>query len=152
MELVIVGCGNPLLGDDGVGLEVVRRLSAAPLPPGVRVVEAGLPGLTLLDIVHGYRQAVIVDAVMAGLPPGEVLCFSDGELPPPGYSRWSLHGVGLVEALKLGRLLGDGFPEQLTIYGIQVGSVNLGEGLSPPVLAAVETVVDRIGKEVLVRS
>lgn len=137
--IVLLGCGNVLAADDGVGIRVIRELARLPLPRQVQLVEAGVAGLGLLDYFHGQQKAIIVDAVLAGREPGTVLCFRGSELPEQGLRSCSLHGLGLLEALQLGYRLEPGrMPGELVIVGVQAQRVDSWqEGLSPEVEAAV---------------
>ncbi|WP_258360761.1 hydrogenase maturation protease [Moorella sulfitireducens (nom. illeg.)] len=138
MRRVVIGCGNPLAGDDGVGLKVIEELERRELPPGVKTIPAGLPGLSLLDYLRGAEQAIIVDAVHAGQEPGTVICCQEKEVARFSWRSLSLHSLGIGETLALGRLADPGgFPSQLILVGIQAGSIVPGEtSLSPPVTAA----------------
>ncbi|MGI9861652.1 hydrogenase maturation protease [Moorella naiadis] len=146
MAKVVIGCGNPLAGDDGVGLKIVEALERQRLPPGVLAIPAGLPGLNLLDYLRGSSQAIIVDAVHAGQDPGTVICCQEKDLARLTWRSLSLHNLGIGEALALGRLLEPyAFPPQLILVGIQAGSLVLGQtGLSPPVAAALPLAVATI--------
>ncbi len=136
-EVLVLGCGNPFAGDDAVGLHVVRALKAEELPAGVNVVEAGTPGLNLLDFWEGYDRVVVVDAVRAELPPGTVRLFSPEDLEKRLAFPVSQHGFDLADALELGRLLGR-LPRHLVFLGIVVREcVPFRVGLTREVEAAV---------------
>jgi hydrogenase maturation protease len=136
---LVVCVGNALVGDDAVGCAVHDRLAAAPLPPGVRLELLGLGGLRLLDLLEGEDRLVVVDAVQLGDPPGMVHLLSWDALPPPVTATTS-HGVGLREAIEVGRRLLPGqMPAQAFLVGVE-GRVfdAVGEPMTPPVAAAVE--------------
>jgi hydrogenase maturation protease len=138
-NIIIMGCGNVLASDDGVGIQVVRELAHATLPPGVKLIEAGVAGLGILDYFNGQDKAIVIDAVLAGRKPGTVLVFSEKKLPDKSMMPWSLHGVGLLEALQLGYLVeAHRMPKELVIVGIQVKqTASWQEGLSKEVELAV---------------
>ena len=72
-KTLVLGLGNPILTDDGVGIHVVRALASHPLPPGVVLAEASLGGLRLLETILGYKQIVLVDAIQtANGHPGDI--------------------------------------------------------------------------------
>ncbi|MDN5344881.1 MAG: hydrogenase maturation protease [Clostridia bacterium] len=146
MTRVVIGCGNPLAGDDGVGLKVIEELERRGLPPGVKTISAGLPGLALLGLLRGAEQAVIVDAVHAGQEPGTVICCQEKDLARLSWRSLSLHNLGIGEALALGRLVDPAtFPPRLILVGIQAGSLARGQtNLSPPVAAALPLAVATI--------
>ncbi|HYG60351.1 MAG TPA: hydrogenase maturation protease [Symbiobacteriaceae bacterium] len=147
---VIIGLGNSLCADDGAGLEAVRQLVArGGLPPGVRVVEAGCPGLGLLDLMAGARRAILVDAVVSGAAPGTIHRFTLEALPPREMFPLSLHGVGAMDALELGRLAAaDQLPGELVILGVEVADrTPFHRGLGPEVASALPELITAIWHE-----
>ncbi|MGB9791238.1 MAG: hydrogenase maturation protease [Thermacetogeniaceae bacterium] len=147
-EILVIGCGNLLAADDGVGLHVVRSLKECPLPEGVKVIEAGCPGLNLLDLWEGFEKVILVDAVKSGAPPGTVHCFDSGVLPPREAMPLSSHGINVVDAVELGRRLGR-LPGQLAIVGVEIASEEaFVEGLTPAVAEAVPRARDRVLEEI----
>ncbi len=144
----VIGVGNPLRGDDGVGVALVERLAAEGLPPGVEAVDAGTGGLTLLDLLEGASRVVLVDAAELGRPPGSVVRV-DGEDLGLGEVAGapSLHGAGVGDALALGRELG--LLPPLVLYLVQVVRVEVGPGLSAPVAAVLGDLAARVRAEAL---
>jgi len=142
----IIGCGNPLAGDDGVGLKAIEELKRWGLPPEIKLIAAGLPGLAILDLMRGAEQVIIIDAVEAGQSPGTVIHCKEIDLPRITFRSLSLHNIGIAEALSLGRLTEpETFPHRLDIVGVQVGEISLGKTeLSPPVAAALPQVVHTV--------
>jgi hydrogenase maturation protease len=134
---VIVGVGNDWRGDDAVGLVAARHLRST--LPDVRVLELdGDPG-ALLDAWSGVREAIVIDAVRSGAPPGTIHRLDVSSHPlPSGLRAGSTHALGLAEAVELGRAL-DRLPARLELYGIEAGRLATGMGLSPAVARAVET-------------
>lgn len=101
-RIYVIGCGNLYASDDAVGLHVVRSLKECQLPVGVKVIEAGCPGLNLLDLWEGADKVIIVDAVKSGSEPGTVHCFDASFLPPREIMPVSLHGMNVIDAVELG--------------------------------------------------
>ncbi|HAA89871.1 MAG: Hydrogenase maturation protease [Thermoanaerobacterales bacterium 50_218] len=146
-EVLVIGCGNLLAADDAVGLHVARNLKKYQLPPEVKVIEAGTPGLSLLDLWEGINKVIIVDAVRSGAPPGTVFSFDLSDLLAPEMSL-SSHGFNIVDAIELGKALGQ-LPEQLVIVGIEIlREEPFQEGLSPEVAAAVPQACSRVLEEI----
>ncbi|MCL4425566.1 MAG: hydrogenase maturation protease [Firmicutes bacterium] len=149
-KTMVIGCGNPLRGDDGVGRAVIQALGGVSLPEEVRLVEAGTPGLALLDILRQADRIIIVDAVAGEGRPGTVfrLRAEDLEKPPPGSC--SLHDLGIAEVLALGRLAEpEALPGELVFVGIQAACLEPGrEGLSQEVAAAVPRAVQAVLEEI----
>ncbi len=142
----ILCLGNPLRGDDGVGLRVLEGLVAAGLPAGIEVVDGGVGGLSVLDDLAGARWGVLVDAGMFGSAPGTVRRVAGDAvagLAAAGEPFWSHPDLGAV--LALGRELGRLPP--LVAYLVQVGSIGPGVGLTPPVARAAASLVPRVAAE-----
>lgn len=136
----ILGVGNPLMGDDGVGIAAVERLSALRLPEGVEVVDGGTGGITLLALMEGAAEVVVIDAAEMGLPPGEFRRFSGDALMANWEPGMSVHQAGLGEVLALGREL-DLLPE-VTLFAVQPESVVLRQALSAPVAEGLERLLE----------
>ena len=148
MTVCVVGVGNDLRGDDGVGLEVARRLEGT-LPADVRLLECEGEPVSLLDAWQGCDVAILVDATVSGKEPGLVRRLLAHEAPlPPELQRASTHLLGVAEAVELARALGR-LPERTIVYGIEGGCFDTGTALSEPVAAAVDTVADAIRRELV---
>jgi hydrogenase maturation protease len=134
--VTVFGLGNEWRGDDGVGVEVARRV-------GGRVVE-GEP-IALVDALAGEDDVVVVDAVSSGADPGTIFRFEVGDEPLPVklFGAPSTHALGLAEAVELARSLGR-LPRRVLVYGVEGESFGFGQGLSVPVAAA----ADRLTEEV----
>jgi hydrogenase maturation protease len=140
----IIGIGNPLMGDDGVGIAVVERLQEETLPAGVEVLDGGTGGLALLDLMAGVERVILVDAVETGRPPGAVIRLAGTDLMLPEQApAFSLHETALPSVFALGRELGV-LPSAVVLFGVQPHSVEWRLGLSPAVAAAVAEVVGRV--------
>ena len=141
---LIVGLGNPILGDDGVGWriadEVMRHQSRVGPHIDLDVECVALGGLRLMERLIGYDRAIILDAIHTGRdPPGTVSRLSLDELSAPvaGYSNAS-HDTSLRTALDVGRVLGAQLPEHVTIIAVETArEFSFSEALTPPVALAV---------------
>lgn len=134
----MIAVGNPLRRDDGAGAEVVSRLRGS-VPAGVALIEAGGEPSELLDAWEGAESVVVVDAVRTGAEPGSLHRFDASSAPLPAQTgSASTHGLGLAEALELGRALGR-LPARVVVVGIEAGDEGQGAGLSEPVAAAAES-------------
>jgi hydrogenase maturation protease len=143
-RLLIVGCGNPTAGDDGVGIEIIRRLSELG-DCGCDLRAETAPGVGLLDVFSLADVILFVDAVTSGGVPGTLYLTSlpSEELEPRALGALSGHGWGLAEALKLVRALGRAIP-RLFLLGVEAGTVAQGARCSPAVEQAIALVVERI--------
>ena len=138
---LILGLGNPLLGDEGIGVRVVEELKGLELPDGVTVVEGGTAGLGLIGLMEGYQRVIIVDAADMGRPPGRVVRFTPSEAQlKTAEAPLSLHEIGLGEVLALAKAL-EVAPAELVIIGIQPSRVEGGVGLSPEVEGAIPQII-----------
>ena len=136
---VVIGVGNPLRGDDGVGLVVAAALEDR-VPPGVSVVPCEQEPSRLLDAWNGAEAAIVVDAAALGDEPGTVRRFDASETAiPAGVFRSSTHAFGVGDAIELARVLGR-LPQHVLVYGVEGGRFAAGEPLTAPVEAAVEQV------------
>jgi hydrogenase maturation protease len=145
---LIVGVGNPLRGDDGVGVRVVESLAALALPAGVEVVDGGTMGLGLVNLMKGRRRVVLVDAASLGRTPGEFVCLLLAQARLMGADdHLSVHDAGVRDALLLAQAL-DCLPDEVLIVGVQPASMQWNAGLTPDVQAAVpaitQTILDRL--------
>lgn len=142
MKIVIIGVGNEYRHDDGAGLAAVQRLQAL-APAGVTFAESDGEPTALLDAWDGADLAVVVDGVDGHSAPGRVYRLGLHHPAATARTAASSHGVPLGDAVALARALGR-MPRRLLLYGVQVGDVSPGLGLSTPVAAAVDQVVAEI--------
>lgn len=147
--ILVLGIGNVLLGDDGIGVHVVgalERLAArgvVALPPDARLVDGGTIGLALLPLVSGARAVVLVDAVDIGRAPGAVGVL-DGEALSGVMPRLKAPlPVGVADIVAAARLT-DLAPEAIVLVGVQPGAIAPGIELSAPVRAAVPAAVEAV--------
>lgn len=143
---VVAGFGNLLLGDDGFGVEVVRRLGSGRLPEGLRVVDVGIGGMELVfSLMAGCDRLIIVDAARRGTAPGTLSVFppSAADLAPREREGADPHLTEPTRALRMARQLG-ALPSDVLVVTCEVASCDLEMALSPPVAAAVARAVDII--------
>ncbi len=134
-RVVVLGIGNLLCSDDGVGVVAVRELRSAPrLPPQVELIDGGTLGLELMHVVAGATHLLVLDAVDAGRSPGTVFCLDSGALSAVAGGD-TVHQLGVADLISALRLL-DEAPEHLSIVAVQPANVCVGTALSPEVQAA----------------
>ena len=144
---LVLGLGNPLRGDDGIGPRVIESLHQRGLPAGVEALDAGAAGLDLLNLLDGPQRVIIVDAAEMGRAAGAVVRFRPEDVTLTGSAeRFSLHGRGVADALALADALGIPLPE-IVVYGVQPTRVGWGLDLSDEVAAALPGLVQVILKE-----
>jgi hydrogenase maturation protease len=144
MKTLILGLGNPLLSDDGVGWRVAEQVRALVTRPETEVDTLAGGGLSLMERLVGYDRAIIVDALTTGKAPvGTVSCFDLEQLADPVAGHLSsAHETSLKTALKLGASLGLSLPARVMVVAIEAQQVyDFSEELSPAVAAAVPEAV-----------
>jgi hydrogenase maturation protease len=143
---VVLGVGNEIMRDDGVGNVVVRRLQEEELGPDVELIEGAVGGLDLIFDLEGRERAIIVDAARMGLEPGAVRLVRREEIEERLVPLASLHSIGLHDVLELAEL--SGVRAEITVVAVEPGEVLPGLGLTPAVEAAVPEMV-RLVKQLL---
>lgn len=146
MTTIVVGIGNPILGDDGVGIHVVRRLRSALEGKDIIVEEAFTGGMNLLDIMVGYDRAILVDSVSSvDLDVGEVVVLEDVRKMGSDHSA-NPHDVSLPEALELAGRMGETrIPKDISLVGINIRpSYDFKDGLTKEAAAAVDVAVAKV--------
>lgn len=133
-SVTVLGVGNPIMGDDGVGLELLARVADARPDARVEHVDGGTGGMELVPVVREARRLLVLDAV-AGRTPGAVVRLSGDQIPRMLAAKLSPHQVGLLDVFAAARLLGDE-PDEVAVIGVVPASVDLRLGLSPEVAAA----------------
>lgn len=150
--ILIVGLGNLLRNDDGVGCRVVEELSRRSLPGHVRVVDAGTGGgLTLLGLMEGYSRIYLIDALAAGREPGAIVRFQVSQVRIKEPIRdLGLHGPRVLGAFQLAEALGEHYDP--VVFGVQPLDTNYGTLLSAPVQEAAGRLVEMILSEITVEA
>lgn len=139
----VIGIGNANRGDDAAGLLVARALEGR-VPASVEIRECSGEVSSLIDAWRGASSVVVVDAMASGLPPGTVHVLApDADVLQAAGAHWSNHGLGLAEAIELGRAL-DSLPAHLVVLGIEGEDFETGAAVSPTVARAVERAADLI--------
>lgn len=170
MKTLIVGLGNPILGDDGVGWRVAEEVRKKLLPPssatprplgeGSHVVDVeclSLGGISLMEHLIGYQRAILIDAFALEEALGSILVLKLSELPDySAFHTTSVHDTSLQNAIKLGRSMGAQLPDDITVVGIVTRQIHdFSEELSPPVAQAVtqtiRIVLDLLEQKVIIQ-
>ena len=118
MKTLILGIGNTILTDDGVGIKVAQNIKEG--NPDLEVIETSEGGIGLLDHVLGYDKVIIIDSIKTGQgKPGELYKLELEDLKPP-MDLSSSHGINIATAFKLGQRLGYRMPKYITIYAVEI--------------------------------
>lgn len=154
-DTLVVGCGNLLRGDDGVGPVLIRELweeffdRAAVTPDGVELADGGTAGMDIAFKMRGVRRVILVDAAATGSTPGTVFEVPGDELEDlPPLEGLHTHLFRWDHALAFARwLLDDDYPDDVTVLLVEAEQVELGTALSPAARRGLEVVKDRIVSE-----
>ncbi len=146
--VLVLGLGNLLLSDEGVGVHAVAALRKRyHLPDGVDVLDGGTAGMDLLDIIAGRDHVIVVDAVRReGAAAGTLFTFRGDDIRAAFGARLSPHQLGLLDVLAATSLLGEA-PGAVTVIGIVPAHLDLGLELSPTVAASLDALLARIADE-----
>ncbi len=143
-QTLVLGLGNILMRDEGVGVRVVERLlQRCEFPAEVQVLDGGTLGLDLLPWVEDADRLLVVDAVDMGAEPGTTTRLEGEEVPAFLGLKISPHQIGLADLLAASRLRGH-FPQQLVLWGVQPAVIEVGLELSPSVETQVEALVEGV--------
>lgn len=148
VKVLVLGVGNPILSDDGVGIHVARELRRKNLS-GVVVEELAASGLELLDVVRGYDKVIIIDAIQTkGGEPGELHVLEEKDFEKAVHGS-SPHGINIATALALGRrLVPEEMPREVVFFAVEAEDlINVSEKLTPKVVRALPEIVNLVVKE-----
>ena len=151
MNIKIIGCGNPLAGDDGVGVHVINQLKTMALPAHVELLEGGTDPINLLEMLRCAEKVVLVDAVKGGGEPGEVFLLGTDQLElDTAAGELSLHQFNLAHVLRLGQaLFPREMPRKMVVVGVEAENTDpYNTRLSPAVGKALPQIIQRILKEI----
>jgi hydrogenase maturation protease len=140
---LVLGVGNLLLSDEGVGLRVAERLMASfELPPTVRVLDGGTLGMDLLYHLEGITNLLVIDAVETGKEPGTLIRLENDQVPAFLSIKISPHQIGVPDMLFAAKLK-EMYPENVVLLGVQPADLGVGLELSPEVGEQVDVLVEQ---------
>jgi hydrogenase maturation protease len=145
--ILVLGVGNILLRDEGVGVRLVEAMSSLKLPAGVDLVDGGTASVELIDYIRGRKKVVIIDAVKGGQEPATIYRFKDTDVEGIQRPQLSLHDIGLLENLSLIKYL-DRPPEELIIFGVEPKDMSVGMELSPEVAKVIPRLIELVLAEI----
>ncbi|MFQ3295771.1 MAG: hydrogenase maturation protease [Halobacteriales archaeon] len=140
--LGVVALGNPLRGDDGLGVRLLEALREQDLPDDVDLYDAGTGGMRVIHKLADVDDVILIDVVQFDGDPGEFVWFSPDEVESI-REEGSSHDPNLFEAIELSRRL-DEAPDRIRCLGVEPDDLSVGEGLSEPVEAAMPTLLDSL--------
>jgi hydrogenase maturation protease len=146
-DVVVIGLGNPLLSDEGIGVHLIRKLSEHQDKfPLVEFIDAGTGGMNVLHLIANRKKAVIIDCVKMGKKPGTIRRFEPADVQTiKKMTHFSLHEADILRIISLSKQLGE-CPNQIVIFGIEPESLELGQSLSRTLTDKIDLYMDTISK------
>jgi len=147
MKTLVLGIGNPILGDDGVGVHVAQELAKQIKDDAITVEDASTGGLNLLDIIPGYDKVIIIDAIMTEEgEPGEIYRLRPEDFFKSVHLATSMHDANLPTVIEMGnKLIPEEMPSEIVIFAIEVEEIDkFTEEMTVKVKEAVPKVVDLV--------
>ncbi len=146
--VLVLGLGNVLLGDDGLGAAALARIERRyRTPPGVQLEDGGTLGLSLLGLLAESERVILVDAVRTGGPPGTLVRIDGDEVIDAVRERLSPHQIGVADLLDAARLI-DCYPTTVTLLGLVPDAIDLSVARSSAVDASLDELVAAVAREV----
>jgi hydrogenase maturation protease len=147
--VVVLGLGNPLMGDEGIGVYLIEQLGrSAAERPSVDFIDAGTGGLAVLHYIDGRRKAILIDCALMGEPPGTMKRFTPDQVQSvKTLAHQSLHEADLLRIIAMAEQLGQA-PEQVVIFGVQPERVEPGRKLSRTLLNGIDEYLSAILHEI----
>lgn len=151
MRTLVLGIGNPILGDDGVGVHVAEEVARRIQDEEIDIEDASTSGLNLLDLIVGYEKVVIIDAIMTeGGVPGTIYRLRPEDFTRSVHPGTPMHGLNFPTVLEIGKkLMPAEMPREIVIFAVEVKEIEtFTEEMTPEVQAAVPRVVELVLGEI----
>ena len=146
-KIVVIGIGNLLLMDEGIGVHTINELETHDLPKSIEIYDGGTGGFKLIDLMQGAARVIFIDAVETGKAPGSVTIFSAEDVHSIyNKKKYSLHDTDLMEIIKMAEMLGN--PPMIEIVGIQPKTINYGTTLSKELAVSMSNIVNSVLKRI----
>ena len=146
-KIVVIGIGNLLLMDEGIGIHTINELETHDLPKSIEIYDGGTGGFKLIDLMHGAARVIFIDAVETGKAPGSVTIFRAEDVHSIyNKKKYSLHDTDLMEIIKMAEMLGN--PPMIEIVGIQPKTINYGTTLSKELAVSMSNIVNSVLKRI----
>lgn len=146
-SITILGIGNELLSDEGVGVHLAKYLEKENLPDNITITEGGTDGFGLINIITDTDYLIVIDSLKGGSKPGTIYRFPIEDAPScPDSFKTSVHQIGILEVLNLSELVGK-TPETI-VFGIEPKTISMGMTLSPEIQGIFPKMKELIMKEI----
>lgn len=146
MDIGIIGVGNILMQDEGIGPKVTEFLKTKYFfDPQIEIIDGGTLGLDLLPYIEKFKKIILIDVVDFHKEPGYIKVLRGEEIPPYLKTKLSVHHVGVQDLLEVARFM-EVMPEELVLVGIQPETIDLGLDLSETVAGKIHELVNEVLK------
>ena len=147
-KIIVLGIGNELLSDEGIGIHVVKEIQQKNIfPPEIEVMEGGTDGFGLINIITDADRLIVIDSIKGGSVPGTLYKFDIEDAPAtPDLFKTSVHQIGILEVINLSSLIGK--TPQTTVIGVEPKAITAGMELSDEVKAKIPRVIELVQVEV----
>jgi hydrogenase maturation protease len=145
-DTLILGIGNILLKDEGVGVHVVQKLKEMTLPENVEVLDGGTAGLELADYIAGRKKLIVIDAVNAGGKPGTLYRLTKENLDIKPKAIFSFHEIDFLDALHISEVV-NSKPKDVVVIGIEPKDMGIGIELSPEIEERIPRIIEIVASE-----
>jgi len=144
-DTVIIGIGNILLQDDGVGVHVIKELENEKLPSTIELVDGGTSTLDMLGFFLDYKKVIVVDCLRAGLKPGTIYKIRPEDIKDYQKENLSIHDVQILDVVRMANMM-DKYPE-VVIFGIEPEKISLDLEMTEIMVSKIPEIVSNIKKE-----
>ncbi|MDD5134342.1 MAG: HyaD/HybD family hydrogenase maturation endopeptidase [Phycisphaerae bacterium] len=147
-DVIVLGLGNPLMSDEGIGGFIINRLlEKKDSYPNIDFVDAGTGGMSLLHLIEGRKKVIIIDCAYMGKPPGSIVRFTIEQVQSiKKLLHYSLHEIDILKVIDLAQQLNQ-CPDEIVIFGIEPEKIELREGLSPTLQKKTDEYIETIKEE-----
>jgi len=147
-RIAVIGVGNILMADEGVGIRVLDKLKERGVPEGIDLIDAGTSFFDIAPTLEGYRKIIIIDATRGGKSPGTLYKFRESDINVHNEGAISLHDFGVVESLKLERLIRQ-ISDNIVFIGIEPKNIKPSLELSDTIENVINRVIDLVMAEII---
>jgi len=144
-DTIIIGIGNILLQDDGVGVHVIEQLENEKLPSTIELVDGGTSTLDTLGFFLDYKKVIVVDCLKAGLQPGTIYKIKPEDIKNYKKENLSIHDVQILDVVKMANMM-DKYPE-VVIFGIEPEKISLNLEMTETMISKIPEIIFNIKKE-----
>ncbi|AGL03458.1 hydrogenase maturation protease [Desulfoscipio gibsoniae] len=145
-QVLVLGLGNLIMSDDGLGVYAVNELKKQKWLPGAAILEVGTSIINYLEEISHAQNIIVIDAISFGYPPGKIYRFNFDDIDWPSASL-DAHGISLPAIIAMARVISR-LPAKVIIYGIEPAFVLLGSKLSEPVNKSLPLLIEKVSREV----